>query len=378
MRMPEFLLEDHFARYKAACRFNLTSSDVEGVSIYELVEHMDDEVGQLWSGATLAYGPSGGHPLLRQEIAKQYKHAHAEDVMVFTGATEAIFAVLNVLLEPGDHAVVVGPIYQLLADLPGAAGAEVTRVDLRYEDDWILDPGRVQAAVTPKTRVIVVNFPNNPTGALPSREVFAELAEIADLAGAVLLSDELYRGLELSAHALQLPAGSDVGPAVISVSAVSKVYGLAGARIGWVVCRNPAMKEALKTFKYWSSLSNSVPSELLALAALRRRNELLRRGREFVAASMTRLEQLVTDHQDHLEWVRPRAGTTAYPRLRHGSSTDLAQWLAQQHSIFVAPSSVIPTPGEHLRIGLGRADIVDGLEQLDRALRSPDGQRLLS
>lgn len=378
MRMPEFLLEDHFARYKAACRFNLTSSDVEGVAIHELVAGMDDEVARLWSGATLAYGPSGGHPLLRQEIAKQYRHAQAEDVMVFAGATEAIFAVLNVLLEPGDHAIVVGPIYQLLGGLPAAVGADVTRVDLRYQDGWTLDPSRVRAAVTPQTRVIVVNFPNNPTGALPAREVFAEVAEIADRAGAVLLSDELYRGLELSPHALRLPAGSDLGPSVISVSAVSKVYGLAGARIGWVVCRNAAVNETLRTFKYWSSLSNSVPSELLALAALRRGTELLERARRLVAASLIQLEQLVTDHQDHLEWVPPRAGTTAYPRLRHGSAADLAQWLAQQHSIFVAPSSVIPTPGEHLRIGLGRSDIVDGLEQLDRALRSPNGQRLLS
>lgn len=378
MRMPEFLLENHFARYKAACRFNLTSSDVQGVPIHELVEGMDDEVGQLWAGATLAYGPSGGHPLLRQQVAKQYRHAQADDVMVFSGATEAIFAVLNVLLEPGDHAIVVGPIYQLLGGLPGAVGAPVTRVDLRYEDDWTLDPARVRAAVTARTRVIVVNFPNNPTGALPSGEVFAELVEIADRAGAVLLSDELYRGLELSADAPRLPAGSDIGPGVISVSAVSKVYGLAGARVGWVVCRDRAVHQELRTFKYWSSLSNSVPSELLALAALRRGNELLGRGRELVATSVTRLEQLITDHQDHLEWVRPRAGTTAYPRLRNGSAGELAKWLAQQHSIFVAPSSVIPTPGEHLRIGLGRSDIVDGLQHLDRALRSPAGQRLLS
>ncbi len=366
-QMPRFELEDHFARWKLACEHNITSSDVEGLSLCELLDLMDAETTELWTTMLLGYGPTRGHPTLRSQIASTYTQVEPDGVHVFSGATEAVFAAMHVLLEEGDHAVVITPIYQLLSGLPATVGADVTQVALQYDNDWELDLSAVRAAITPRTTLIVANFPNNPTGSLPAADTFRALADLADEAGARLLSDELYRGVEAPQEA-RLPAGADFGKHVLSVGGVSKVYGLAGLRVGWVASQDTKVLDRLRTFRYWSSLSNSVPSEILALGALRASEQLLDRSRSIVTKNTDLLADVIARHPEKLGWVRPHGGTTAYPQLLIGQADALARRLAEEFSVFVAPSSVLLTGGEHLRIGLGRQGLAQGLHQLDVAL----------
>ncbi|ATL88677.1 aminotransferase class I/II-fold pyridoxal phosphate-dependent enzyme [Streptomyces malaysiensis] len=368
MRLPDFLLEDWIDRYRSYCRYNIAGSDVEGLALDELLSLRDGETRALWDSLTLGYSHPLGHPLLRAEIARLHPGVGPESVHVFAGTTEAVLAAVSAALSPGDHAVVVGPAYQLLTGLPAVVGAEVDQVDLTSEDGWALDVDRVGSVCRPGTRLLILNAPNNPTGALPSPEQVRALAGLAESLGARLLVDEVYRGLEEPETAP--PSGVELGPHAVTVSGVSKAYGLAGLRIGWVVSTDADYRRRLREFRYWTTLNNSAPSEVLAVVALRARATLLGRARGIVTANRTLLEDFLAQHSDWFDWAPTRAGTTAYPRLLQDDARRAAETLATRHGVFVIPSSVIPSAGEHLRIGLGRTDLPEGLDALADALAS--------
>ncbi|MEX2182956.1 MAG: aminotransferase class I/II-fold pyridoxal phosphate-dependent enzyme, partial [Chloroflexota bacterium] len=196
MRIADFALERYFAQWEFAVRHLLCASDVQGLPMAEVLAMADDEARDLWERLTLGYTESTGHPLLRREIASRYDGLDPDDVLVFAGAEEAIFCLVNVALGPGDHAIVTWPGYQSLYEVARAAGADVTLHELREADGWALDLDLLRRQVTPATRMIIVNAPHNPTGMLPAHATFAGLVAIAEDAGAHLVMDEVYRDLE--------------------------------------------------------------------------------------------------------------------------------------------------------------------------------------
>lgn len=247
-----------------------------------------------------------------------------------------------------------------------SVGADVTEIVLRYDDDWELDLDAVRNALTPRTTLIVVNFPNNPTGYSPSVDTFSELSHLAGEAGARLLSERCTGAWR---HRTRHACPQE--PTWASTSCRSEAYRRStgsGARVGWVASHDRRLLDQLRSFRYWTSLSNSVPSEILGLGALRAGERLLKRSQQIVAANTELVAGLVSRHPEELSWVRPRGGTTAYPRLLTEGADALATRLAEKYSVFVAPSSVLLTGGEHLRIGLGRLELEDGLQQLHSAL----------
>ncbi len=179
MRIAEFALERYFARWEFAVEHVLGASDVQGLSMAELLAFADDETRDLWDGLTLGYTESTGHPLLRREIAALYDGIEPDEVLTFSGAEEAIFCLMNALLGPGDHAIVPWPGYQSLYEVGRANGADITLHELHEADGWSLDVPRLLGALTPATRLVVVNAPHNPTGMLPSVAEWATLTRRA-------------------------------------------------------------------------------------------------------------------------------------------------------------------------------------------------------
>ncbi|HEY2888954.1 MAG TPA: aminotransferase class I/II-fold pyridoxal phosphate-dependent enzyme, partial [Candidatus Limnocylindrales bacterium] len=314
MRIDEFALERYFARWEFAADRLLCASDVEAYRMADLLALADPETLALWDGLRLGYTESTGHPLLRAEIASLYDSIGPDDVLTFAGAEEAVFCLMNVLLGPGDHAVVTWPGYQSLYEVGRAAGADVTLHELREPAGWALDLDLLRRQVRPATRLIVVNAPHNPTGMLPDRATFDGLVEIAAGAGAFLLLDEVYRGLELD-EADRLPAGADALPAGVSLGVMSKAYALAGLRIGWLATRDRELLGRLAAFKDYTTICSSAPSEILAIIGLRARDRVLERSRGIVAANLERLDAFFDDWADRFAWVRPRAGSIGFPRL---------------------------------------------------------------
>ena len=373
MRITEFELERYFARWEFAVRHVLCASDVEGWSMGELLGLADDESAALWQDLRLGYTEAPGHPLLRREIAALYETADAPDVLVLSGAEEGIFALVNVLLEAGDHAIVTWPGYQSLYEVARACGADVTLHELREEVEWAIDVDALRGQVTPKTKLIVINAPHNPTGMLPDRSTFDAIVAIAAEAGAYLLVDEVYRYLEFD-EADRLPAGVDAGPHVISLGVMSKSFAMAGLRIGWLASRDRELLSRVAAFKDYTTICASAPSEILALIGLRARDRVLAGSPTRVARNMVALDALFARWPNTLSWVRPRGGSIGFPRMREDLDIDrFSAELVESEGVLLLPGSRFGHPGNHFRIGFGRTDLdlaIAGLErQLSRVSR---------
>jgi aspartate/methionine/tyrosine aminotransferase len=370
VRIAEFALERYFARWEFNVRHVLCASDVEGYPMAELLELADDETRSMWDGLALGYTESTGHPFLRQEIASLYETIEPDDVLTFAGAEEAVFCLMNVFLGPGDHAVVTWPGYQSLYEVGRAAGADVTLHELQEANSWAIDLDLLRAQLTPATRLIVVNFPHNPTGMLADRATYDGLVELAADAGAHLLVDEVYRGLELD-PADRLRAGADVTPRGISLGVMSKSFAMAGLRIGWLATHDRALLDRVARFKDYTTICSAAPSEVLAIIALRARDRVLERSRAIVATNLDRLDGFFDDWIDRFTWVRPKAGSIGFPRLTVPGVRidDWAADLVESEGVLLLPGSQFGHPGNHFRLGFGRTDLSEGLDRLEAFAR---------
>jgi aspartate/methionine/tyrosine aminotransferase len=365
MQLRDFALERYFARWEFAAELLLCASDVQGWRMAELLDLAGEDTLARWRGLQLGYTESPGDPELRAEIASLYEHLSADDVLVFAGAEEAIFALHSVLLAPGDHAIVVRPAYQSLAEVGRAAGADVTRVNLREADSWRLDAGEIRAALRPKTRLIQLNEPHNPTGGLTDRVVFDEVVGLAAESGARLIVDEVYRFLELD-EADRLPAGADALEAGVSIGVMSKSFALAGLRIGWVATRDRDLLARLAAFKDYTTICSAAPSEILALIALRARDRVLARSRGIVAANLPLLDEFFGRWAGVFEWARPKGGSIGFPRLVADVPIDaFAADLVQQTGVLILPGTVFGDEGNHFRLGFGRTNMPVALARFE-------------
>jgi aspartate/methionine/tyrosine aminotransferase len=367
MHIADFALERYFARWEFAVDHLLCASDVQGYPMAELLALADDDTRRMWDGLTLGYTESTGHPLLRAEIASLYEDLEPDDVLVFAGAEEAIFCLANVLLGPGDHAVVTWPGYQSLYEVARAAGADVTLHELREEHGWAIDIDLLRSQVTPSTRLVVVNAPHNPTGMQPDRATFDDLVALAEEVGVHLLVDEVYRFLEFDGVE-RLPAGADASPRGISLGVMSKSFAMAGLRIGWLATRDRDVLERCARFKDYTTICSSAPSEVLALIGLRARASVLARSRSIVADNLVALDTFFDAWSDRFTWVRPRAGSVGFPRLTVPgvSIDDWAAGLVEAEGVLLLPGSQFDYGGNHFRLGFGRADLPIALERLER------------
>jgi len=365
VRLAEFALERYFARWEFAVRYLLCASDVEGLPMASLLAMADDETRALWNDLRLGYTESTGHPLLRAEIAELYEHAGPDDVLVFAGAEEAIFCLLNVVAGPGDHAIVTWPGYQSLYEVARAAGADVTLHELHEADQWSLDVERLIASLRPETRVVVVNAPHNPTGMLPAHAEWARLTdELADRK-IHLLSDEVYRFLERDERDALLP-GADAYTQGISLGVMSKSLAMAGLRIGWLATRDRDLLARCAAFKDYTTICSSAPSEILALIGLRARDRVLARSRRIVADNLELLDDFFRRRAAWFSWVRPRAGSVGFPRLLAPIPIDeFAAGLVEAEGVLLLPASQFGHPGNHFRIGFGRENLPEALGQLE-------------
>jgi len=361
MQIADFTLERFFARWEFAVRYVLCASDVQPWTLVDLLSLADDDARERWEKLSLGYTESLGLPVLREEIARLYRGLTADDVVTFAGAEEGIFLAMHALLAPGDHAVVVWPSYQSLHEVARSIGASVTLVRLDPKD-WSLDVDAVAAAMRPNTRVIVINSPHSPTGAQLAGDQLARLISIAELHGATLFSDEVYRFLEHSAPAL--PPAAECSDRAMSLGVMSKAFGLAGIRIGWLAMRDGTTRKRIAALKDYTTICNSAPSEVLALIGLRARARLVERARAIIDSNLALLDDFFHRHRGRFAWARPAAGSVCFPRLIDGDIDAFTAELVEQEGVLLLPSSQFGYSGNHFRLGYGRADMPAALERL--------------
>ncbi|MFI6156441.1 aminotransferase class I/II-fold pyridoxal phosphate-dependent enzyme [Kitasatospora sp. NPDC051170] len=372
-RLPDFRLETYFSRWEFTARYHLAASDAETMTMAELLALAGPEDREAWEGLSLGYTETFGDPGLRRAIAGMYENVEAEDVVCFGGAQEGLNLAMQVLLEPGDHAVVVTPGYQSAETIPLSL-CEVTGVALDENDDWALDLDAVEAALRPTTKVLSVNFPNNPTGKVIPAADFLRLAELCEERGIRLFSDEVYRGLERD-PARALPQAADLSERALSLNVVSKSLGLAGLRVGWIACRDRELRSRLERAKHYTTICNSAPSEVLARIAVTARGRILARNRAIVAENVPRFDAFFAEFGELFEWRAPDGGCAAFPRyLGAGGVEAFCTGLVEETGVLLLPGSVYrseltPTPADRFRIGIGRRDPGPALDAFGDWLR---------
>ena len=371
--LPDFRLETYFSRWEFAARHHLTASDAQSMSLSELLALASPEDRHAFEHLHLGYTQTYGAPALRDAIADLYSGRGADDVVCFAGAEEGIYIAMRVLLEPGDHAIVVTPNYQSAETVPLAI-CDVTGVALDPDDHWSLDIDKVAAAIRPNTRLVSINFPHNPTGKILERDRFDALVALCRRHGIWLFSDEVYRPLGPTGT-VHLPAAVDVYEKGLSLGVMSKAYGLPGLRIGWIACRDRELLQRMERYKHYLSICNSGPSEQLALIALKARETILARIRGLIDTNLVHLDGFFGRWRDRFDWYRPDGGCVAYPRYlgKEGVEAFTAD-LVEKAGVLLLPatnyvSALSPTPTDRFRIGFGRGDCVEAIEALEGYLR---------
>lgn len=360
MKPESFVLERFFAEHEFTVPHLLCCSDCEPLTKAEVLAGADADLMALWEGLSLAYTESQGHPLLCDEIAGMYAGVSSDDVLVVT-PEEGIFIAMNVALGAGDHMVCTYPGYASLYNVASALGAEVSYWRPTPGQNWHFALDDLRALLRPDTRLLVINFPHNPTGALPSHREWRELDALCAERGLLLFSDEMYRGLE-SDPSLRLFSACEGAARSITLSGLSKTVSAPGLRLGWLVCRDAALMAELAAFKDYTTICHSAPSEILGIMVLRSRKELIARNLAHIAATSALLDQVLT--APNFCWPRPLAGSVGLVRyLGPGTAEAFCEGVRVEQGVLLAPGSALGIEG-CFRVGLGRANMGEAVQRL--------------
>lgn len=360
--LPPFLLEEYLGAREFSGPIMFSGSDVETWSLKDLLALADDECRTAYESMTFKYTEPRGAIPLREEICTQYD-LDISQILVCSGAEEAIYAALNSVLKPGDHAITVTPCYQSLESVPTLL-CESSCIDLREEQGWRIDLDRVASAIKPNTKLLIINSPQNPTGSLVTQEEQRALIEMARAHGMYILWDEVYRLLE---HNIQdrIPPIAQVYEKGISIGVMSKAYGLPGLRIGWIATRDQAIIENAFNIKNYLSICNSAPSEILSLIALRAKDHILDRNRKLVTANIEKLDQFMTMNKRFFSWIKPRGGCVGFVKFNHSHNCDwLGESLLKHRNLLILPGSIFGAYPNYFRISGGRANLPECIELL--------------
>jgi aspartate/methionine/tyrosine aminotransferase len=349
---------------------NLSESSVADRRLTDLGIGFGPESAGALDDLLLCYGDHLGNPVLREAVAAGGQGLRADDVIVTPGAAAALFATATSLLEPGEHAVVVRTNYATNLETPRAIGADLEIVDLHFDDDWRLDTEHLAALVRPgSTRLISVTCPHNPTGTMLDIESLHALVDLAERSGAVLLVDETYRDLT---HSSALPMAATLSPRAISVSSMSKAYGLPGLRVGWAVCRDPEIAETILAAKEQIVICGATIDEAIASRVLTDRERVLPPIIDEVRARLDIVREWMRD-QRVFEWIEPTGGVVGLVRFAADVAVDTARFydlLLSQYGTYVGPGHWFEVDDRHFRLGFGwptESELRAGLAALSAA-----------
>lgn len=363
MQISAFKIERYFAKYEFNVDYVLCGSDCESMSIEDLLA-LEPDAAKRFHKQWLGYTESLGSPALRNEICKIYREIKPHQVLVHTGAEEAIFLFMHAMLTAEDHVIVHWPCYQSLMEVARSIGCEVTLWKASEQNGWALDPQELQRHLKPNTSVIVVNTPHNPTGYLMPGDNFQVVSEMAAANGIILFSDEVYRESEYRAED-RLPAACDLGDHTVSLGVMSKTYGLPGLRIGWIATQNKEIYERMSVLKDYTTICNSAPAEFLAEVALRHRKALVDRTRKIIVDNLNLLDKFFDRHANRFVWQRPRAGSIGFPGLLGEDVEIFCDALVKEAGVLLLPGTVYDDRGNHFRIGFGRKNLPQAIERLE-------------
>jgi aspartate/methionine/tyrosine aminotransferase len=371
VRIPIFELERVQSVYENTVEYNLTESGFHPFTLNELLE--PGQIADL-ADTVLGYGQTNGSVLLRERIADLYRNQSVDNVLVTNGSSEANFVACHTLVEPGDEVVIMVPNYLQIWGIVEEMGARPKAFHLREHDGWAPDLEELRRLVTPKTKMIAVCNPNNPTGATLSVAGMEEIVAIAQTVGAWVYADEVYRGAELDG--IELPSFAGMSDRVVVAGGLSKAYALPGLRLGWLVGPNNLVADSWAYHDY-TSITAGVLSNRIAEIALspETRPRILERNRAMLRTNLELVTAWVRGFGEVFQFIPPRAGGMAFMRYNLDiNSTELTEWLRAEHSVFLLAGDTFGMD-RFFRLGIGAetAYLRAGLDRVRRALQDRFG-----
>lgn len=373
VKIQPFLIERFYAKYEFSTPYMLSSSDAESFTIEEILnldgeQQKENNVDGMLE-FSLGYTESQGSPLLREEIAKLYPSLNKEQILVFSGAEEGIFTFMNAVLSENDHIIVQSPCYQSLYAVAQANNVDIDYWEMNEEANWKPDIFKLQSLIKENTRAIIINTPNNPTGYNFTDTEFDEIINICRKNNLILFSDEVYRLSEYS-NQTRLQNAADKYENAISLGVLSKPLGLPGLRIGWIATQNSKLLKKFKTFKDYTTICSSGPSEFLATIALRNVNKLIDRNYAIVQTNLAVLRKFITQYSILFEWIEPEAGNIGFVRILFSENVErFCLDLIEMKGVLLLPSTTYNYGTQHFRIGFGRKNFPEALSLLEEYVR---------
>lgn len=357
-RMP---LEEWFDQYQYEIDFDIGESAVKTLRLQDIPIDLKN--------VPLRYGFHRGKPELRELIVEQYPGLSPDDIIVTSGASEANFDILSALVGPGEHVVIEHPNYPSLYEVPRSLGCRVDLFTLRFDQAFRPDWDRLEGMLEGDTRLVSLTHPNNPTGSMITEKELRRVVRMAEERDVFLLFDETYRSL---AFDNPLTAAASLSPKVISISSMSKCYGIPGIRIGWLACRDPEVIERVLSTREQVSIANNALGEEIAALVLRNKTEYLESARRRITANRAVVAAWMREQRE-FEWIPPEAGVVCFPRIRTDVAVDperLYRLLAEKYRTFVIPGRCFEMDERHFRVGFGAdaGEIRTGLRNLNLAM----------
>jgi len=371
MKIRPFAVEEWMNAYETGARFNIAETCVDSISVDELFRLCGEDSTAFWkqfSARRLTYGDIEGAPAFREGICRLYKTLKPEEVVTTHGAAGANHHVFYSLVEPGDRVISIMPTYQQLYSIPESYGAEVKLLNLTPENGYLPALEQLRELAVPGTKLICINNPNNPTGALMSTELLREIVEIARSVDAYVLCDEVYR--HLTQEDVWCESIVDLYEKGISVSSMSKVFSLAGLRLGWIATHDEALRKALLSHRDYNHISCGMFDEALAAVALQHSDIILERNRGIVRENLAVLDAWVQS-EPRIHYQKPRAGTTALVYYDYApDSYAFCTRMYHETGAFVTPGDCFEQP-KSMRIGYASdvQTLKDGLAAISAFLR---------
>ena len=371
MKIRPFAVEEWMNAYETGARFNIAETCVDSISIDELFRLCGEDSTAFWkqfSARRLTYGDIEGAPAFREGICRLYKTLKPEEVVTTHGAAGANHHVFYSLVEPGNRVISIMPTYQQLYSIPESYGAEVKLLNLTPENGYLPALEQLRELAVPGTKLICINNPNNPTGALMSTELLREIVEIARSVDAYVLCDEVYR--HLTQEDVWCESIVDLYEKGISVSSMSKVFSLAGLRLGWIATHDETVRKALLSHRDYNHISCGMFDEALAAVALQHSDIILERNRGIVRENLAILDAWVQS-EPRIHYQKPRAGTTALVYYDYApDSYAFCTRMYHETGAFVTPGDCFEQP-KSMRIGYASdvQTLKDGLAAISAFLR---------
>ena len=364
MKLKPFELERYFSKYEFRVSHLLSCSDCEPYSLSDLLVGADDETLAMWENLKLSYTESQGNPVLINEISKLYKTI-THDKILQVIPEEGIYITMRTLISEGDEVISMFPCYQSLEEIAVSQGAVLKRWKAKYKSGWTFDIDELDNMCTPKTHMVIINIPHNPTGAVFTNDESERIVNIARKNNCILFCDEMYRFLEFNKSA-RLPSTCEIYDNAISLCGLSKSFAMPGLRCGWLITKTKKYLTEFKVYKDYTTICSSAPSEILSIMALKQKDKILKRNMDIISLNLKALDEFAAKYKSIITYKKPAAGSICMPLLNPVINADtLAEKLIDEISLMVLPSSVYNLSENAFRIGFGRKDFISSLTLLD-------------